>query len=290
MTGGITTLETANAVVSTSETALGMISDLPIRWAACQSLGCYRVCYNSQPVLQPCSEICTVSGVERRPGHESDLLWHLYGSSRSTTSRWVSKRSGLRRCKKSLESKLDVCLEYGSILKTQRTGMMASSSDRCLARRLKLPSFAYTSKAGHIAQSRLMSFSLVLQPVCFVPGTESPATEVPKTFASRHGVEISHRWTDQFKNMPGVDIEVLISPIHHRQDYHSSRSSNSYAIMLSLLTIASIAAYLQSAHAITCLTIGSSATARWTNAAGQTCTWSGAVGSNFGTNSVNGGE
>jgi hypothetical protein len=42
--------------------------------------------------------------------------------------------------------------------------------------------------------------------------------------------------------------------------------------------------------AITCLKPGATATARWTNSAGKTCTWTGVVGSNFGTNSVNGGE
>lgn len=49
-------------------------------------------------------------------------------------------------------------------------------------------------------------------------------------------------------------------------------------------------ALAQTAQAITCLTIGSTATATWKNAAGQTCRWSGTVGSNFGRNSVNGGE
>ncbi|EOA91674.1 uncharacterized protein SETTUDRAFT_86028 [Exserohilum turcica Et28A] len=43
-------------------------------------------------------------------------------------------------------------------------------------------------------------------------------------------------------------------------------------------------------RAITCLTVGSTATATWTNAAGRTCCWTGIVGSNFGVNSVNGGE
>jgi len=43
-------------------------------------------------------------------------------------------------------------------------------------------------------------------------------------------------------------------------------------------------------RAVTCLTVGQSATATWKNAAGQTCRWTGTVGSNFGKNSVNGGE
>jgi hypothetical protein len=41
---------------------------------------------------------------------------------------------------------------------------------------------------------------------------------------------------------------------------------------------------------ISCLTVGATATASWTNAAGQSCRWSGVVGSNFGANSANGGE
>ncbi|EFQ84856.1 hypothetical protein PTT_20350 [Pyrenophora teres f. teres 0-1] len=43
-------------------------------------------------------------------------------------------------------------------------------------------------------------------------------------------------------------------------------------------------------RAISCLRVGATATASWTNAAGQSCRWSGVVGSNFGANSVNGGE
>lgn len=41
-------------------------------------------------------------------------------------------------------------------------------------------------------------------------------------------------------------------------------------------------------RAITCLTPGSTATATWTNSAGQTCTYTGVVGSNYGTNSAGG--
>src|SRR5690242_11366807 len=43
-------------------------------------------------------------------------------------------------------------------------------------------------------------------------------------------------------------------------------------------------------RAVTCLRIGATATATCTNAAGRTCRWTGIVGSNFGTNSVTGGE
>jgi hypothetical protein len=43
-------------------------------------------------------------------------------------------------------------------------------------------------------------------------------------------------------------------------------------------------------RAVTCLKVGATATATWKNAAGKTCKWTGVVGSNFGTNSVTGGE
>ncbi|PQE26873.1 hydrolytic enzyme protein [Rutstroemia sp. NJR-2017a BVV2] len=49
--------------------------------------------------------------------------------------------------------------------------------------------------------------------------------------------------------------------------------------------------FASTAHAsVTCLKVGATATARWTNSAGKSCTWSGAVGGNFGSNSVNGGD
>lgn len=57
------------------------------------------------------------------------------------------------------------------------------------------------------------------------------------------------------------------------------------------LTLASpIESSLLEKRAITCLKVGSTATATWKNAAGKTCRWTGTVGSNFGTNSVTGGE
>ncbi|KAH8592549.1 hypothetical protein B0O99DRAFT_517706 [Bisporella sp. PMI_857] len=43
-------------------------------------------------------------------------------------------------------------------------------------------------------------------------------------------------------------------------------------------------------RAITCLTVGATATAKWTNSAGQSCTFSGVVGSNYGTNSAGSGD
>ncbi|KAF1961036.1 hypothetical protein CC80DRAFT_403478, partial [Byssothecium circinans] len=59
-----------------------------------------------------------------------------------------------------------------------------------------------------------------------------------------------------------------------------------------LTTLASITASPTKSdkRAISCLTVGSSATATCTNGAGKICRWSGTVGSNFGTNSVNGGD
>lgn len=41
---------------------------------------------------------------------------------------------------------------------------------------------------------------------------------------------------------------------------------------------------------VSCLKVGSTATASWTDGAGRKCVWSGVVGGNFGANSVNGGE
>lgn len=41
-------------------------------------------------------------------------------------------------------------------------------------------------------------------------------------------------------------------------------------------------------RSVTCLDIGVSATATWTNSAGQTCTYTGVVGSNYGTNAAGG--
>ena len=41
---------------------------------------------------------------------------------------------------------------------------------------------------------------------------------------------------------------------------------------------------------ITCLKVGTNATAVWTNAKSQSCSWDGIVGSNFGINPVNKGE
>ncbi|OJJ07375.1 hypothetical protein ASPVEDRAFT_365574 [Aspergillus versicolor CBS 583.65] len=61
-------------------------------------------------------------------------------------------------------------------------------------------------------------------------------------------------------------------------------------VMFSLLPLLAIAAPGEALEkrAVTCLTVGSTATATWTNSAGQTCSFSGVVGSNYGTNSAGG--
>ncbi|ORY59489.1 uncharacterized protein BCR38DRAFT_444672 [Pseudomassariella vexata] len=66
-------------------------------------------------------------------------------------------------------------------------------------------------------------------------------------------------------------------------------------ILLGLLPLVSLVAAGPSSpflnrRAITCLKVGATATASWTNNAGQACTFTGMVGSNYGTNSVNGGD
>ncbi|KAK2002386.1 hypothetical protein LX36DRAFT_652309 [Colletotrichum falcatum] len=43
-------------------------------------------------------------------------------------------------------------------------------------------------------------------------------------------------------------------------------------------------------RSITCLGVGETATARWTNSAGQTCTFTGVVGSNYGANGAGSGD
>lgn len=60
--------------------------------------------------------------------------------------------------------------------------------------------------------------------------------------------------------------------------------------VLPLLALAAPSEPQLGKRSVTCLTVGATATASWTNSAGKTCTWTGTVGSNFGTNSVNDGE
>lgn len=60
-------------------------------------------------------------------------------------------------------------------------------------------------------------------------------------------------------------------------------------MIIKALTLAAVVAS-PAAASIKCLKVGATATAQWTNAATQTCTWTGTVGSNFGTDAANGGE
>ncbi|KAJ6272636.1 hypothetical protein PSV08DRAFT_245434 [Bipolaris maydis] len=60
--------------------------------------------------------------------------------------------------------------------------------------------------------------------------------------------------------------------------------------LTALLATGASAAPALEKRQISCLKVGATATATWTNAAGRTCRWTGIVGSNFGTNSVNGGD
>ncbi|KAH6693554.1 hypothetical protein F5X68DRAFT_187373 [Plectosphaerella plurivora] len=65
-------------------------------------------------------------------------------------------------------------------------------------------------------------------------------------------------------------------------------------LLLSAMVSGGLAAPAQEAEiekrAITCLRVGVTATARWTNSAGQTCTFTGVVGSNYGANSAGSGD
>lgn len=60
--------------------------------------------------------------------------------------------------------------------------------------------------------------------------------------------------------------------------------------LTALLAISVSASPVLEKRAVSCLKVGATATAVWTNAAGQSCRWTGIVGSNFGANSANGGE
>lgn len=51
-----------------------------------------------------------------------------------------------------------------------------------------------------------------------------------------------------------------------------------------------IAALPLALGSITCLDVGSTATATWTNSDGQTCSFTGVVGSNYGSTSDGSGE
>ena len=67
--------------------------------------------------------------------------------------------------------------------------------------------------------------------------------------------------------------------------------SSSTTIMFAHLIVTLAVLVLSPASAsITCLKVGATATAKWTNAADENCTWTGTVGSNFGIDPVNGGK
>ena len=61
------------------------------------------------------------------------------------------------------------------------------------------------------------------------------------------------------------------------------------SMKISMIALAAVAASPVSAS-VTCVKVGATATAQWTNKAGEACTWTGVVGSNFGTDDVNDGK
>ncbi|KAM0722098.1 hypothetical protein Q7P37_001539 [Cladosporium fusiforme] len=82
----------------------------------------------------------------------------------------------------------------------------------------------------------------------------------------------------------------------HPQTRNHHRVTNpmlpSIAVLLALTgsVAASPTPEILSRQAISCLAIGSSATARWTNSAGQICTYTGIVGGNYGANPSGNGD
>ena len=99
-----------------------------------------------------------------------------------------------------------------------------------------------------------------------------------------------HRWIGE----PG---EAIRAHDRARLEYQSRTYTTTMQFqvitliaLLGAVASASPASALFAKRSITCLTVGQTATATWKNAAGKTCKWTGIVGSNFGTNSVNGGE
>jgi hypothetical protein len=62
------------------------------------------------------------------------------------------------------------------------------------------------------------------------------------------------------------------------------------SLVILLLASLSIASPVIEKRAITCLKVGQTATASWTNSAGKRCTFTGVVGSNFGANPSGSGE
>lgn len=62
------------------------------------------------------------------------------------------------------------------------------------------------------------------------------------------------------------------------------------SLVVLFLASLSVASPVLEKRAITCLRVGQTATASWTNAAGKKCTFTGVVGSNFGANPSGSGE
>lgn len=83
-------------------------------------------------------------------------------------------------------------------------------------------------------------------------------------------------------NYNGVSIQPPIS--------FTMFLSNAFFIAFASLVASSPTLGLFSKSTISCLQVGASATAQWTNSAGQTCTYTGVVGSNYGANPSGSGE
>jgi len=75
---------------------------------------------------------------------------------------------------------------------------------------------------------------------------------------------------------------------HYNQHHNQSPTVNtkSFTMVATHYLFALLPLLQIGSAAITCLKIGQTATATWKNAAGQTCRWTGVVGSNFGKNSI----
>ncbi|KAF5024393.1 hypothetical protein F66182_3479 [Fusarium sp. NRRL 66182] len=62
------------------------------------------------------------------------------------------------------------------------------------------------------------------------------------------------------------------------------------SVVILLLASLSVASPAIEKRAITCLRVGQTATATWTNSAGRRCTFTGVVGSNYGANPAGSGD
>lgn len=63
----------------------------------------------------------------------------------------------------------------------------------------------------------------------------------------------------------------------------STISDKMLQLLIAVLLIATSPAFAS----ITCLKVGSTATAKWVDGSGKSCSWTGVVGSNFGVNAAN---